>query len=206
MLKLYYSKGSSAVAAHILLEEIGAPYETKEIPIAKGAHLSPDFLRINPKGRVPVLETPDGVLTENPAILEYIAAINPDVKLLPEGAFAQGEARALCAYLCATAHVAFAHKQRGARWADDDSAIHAMAAKVPQNLAECAEFLEKHGIKGPWALGSEFSFVDPYLFLMGRWAGMNNVPLDGYPKLAAHQSAMRDRASTQTVLERHGLA
>ena len=109
MLKLYYSKGSSAIAAHILLEEVGADYDAIEVSIAKGAHRNPEFLSRNPKGRIPVLQTPDGVITENPAILEYIATTHPDAGLLPKSAFEQAQARSLAAYLCATVHVAFAH-------------------------------------------------------------------------------------------------
>ena len=94
MLTLYYSKASSAMPAHILLEEIGAPYKAIEVPIAQGAHQKEAYLAINPKGRVPALETPQGVITENPAILEYIAATHPEAGLLPDGPYAQAQARA----------------------------------------------------------------------------------------------------------------
>ena len=130
LLKLYYSKGTSALAAHILLEEVGAHYQVEEVPIPKGAHLSPDYLAINPKGRIPALQTPHGVLSENPAILEYIAATHPDANLIPAGPFEQAQARSFCGYLASTVHTAFAHKQRGARWADDPGAIEAMQSKV----------------------------------------------------------------------------
>ncbi len=206
MLTLYYSKGSSALAAHILLEETGTPYLTHEVSIPNGDHLAPDFLRLNPKGRVPALGTPDGILTENPAILEYIAAVNPSANLLPDGVFEQASARSLCAYLCATVHVAFAHKQRGARWAIDAQTIENMKIKVSQNLEDCAANLEQHILKGPWALGATYSFCDPYLFLMGRWMEMNDLSLTPYPKLAAHHAAMRARPATQTALAAHDLA
>lgn len=205
MLKLYFSKGSSALAAHIVLEETGVPFEAQEVSIPRGQHLETAFLRLNPKGRLPLLHTPEGLLTENPAILEYIAATHPDAQLMPSGAFDQAQARALCAYLCATVHVAFAHKQRGARWAQTAQALADMAQLVPQNLTQCAAHLEQHTSLAPWALGPRYSFCDAYLFLIGRWMGANGLDLAAYPKLAAHGAAMRARPATQAALKAHGL-
>ncbi|MFC6582904.1 glutathione S-transferase family protein [Sulfitobacter aestuariivivens] len=142
MLTFYFSKGSSALAAHILLIETGTAFTATEISIPNGDHRNTAFLRRNPKGRIPVLDTPDGLLTENPAILEYIAATHPEAGLLPKGPYPQARARALCAYLCATAHVAFAHLHRGARWASKEASLDDMRARVPDNLADCAAHLE----------------------------------------------------------------
>ncbi len=206
MLKLYYSKGSSAVPAHILLEEVGADYEGIEISIPKGEQRSPAFLAVNPKGRVPVLETPDGILSENPAILEYIAATHPKAGFLPEGPFSQARARSLAAYLCATAHVAFAHLRRGDRWAREDASLQDMKAQVPGNLADCAAHLEQDLAFGPWAFGASYSFCDPYLLQVARWLDMANVPMDPYPGLAAHKSALLARPATRKVLAIHGLS
>ncbi|MDU8913163.1 glutathione S-transferase family protein [Aestuariicoccus sp. MJ-SS9] len=205
MLTLYYSKSSSALAPHILLDEIGADYETVEKPIAKGAHLAPDYLSINPKGRVPALETPEGVVTENPAILWYLGERFADRGLLPEGPFDRAKAQEINAYICATVHVAFAHKQRGARWSDDPATIEGMKDKVAANLAECAALIEAHYLKGPWVLGERYSICDPYVFLVPRWMAASGVALDGYPKLARHHEAMLGRDATRAVLAAHGL-
>lgn len=205
MLTLYYSKGSSPLAAHILLEEVGASFKLVEISIPNGEHLSPAFLKLNPKGRVPALQTPQGLLTENPAILEYIAATHPDAGLLPQEVFPQAQARALASYICATAHVAFAHKLRGARWADEVTSISDMQNVVPRNLRDCADFLETDLALAPWAMGQSYSFCDPYLFLLGRWLSVVDVPLDTYPKLAAHYQAVLARPATQTALAAQGL-
>lgn len=205
MLKLYFSKASSALAAHILLKETGAAYTTQEVSIPERQHLSPAFLRLSPKGRVPVLETTEGVISENPAILEYIAACSPKAALLPQGIFEQARARSICAYLCATTHVAFAHNNRAARWVDNPAAVTAMQQKVPQNLAASAAYLETHVMTGAWALGDDYSFCDPYLFLLGRWMSANDLTLEPYPKLAAHHAAMRARPATMAALMAHGL-
>lgn len=205
-MKLYFAKGSSALAPHILLEETGGPYESHEISIAEGQHQKPAFLTLNPKGRVPVLETHDGVITENPAILEYIATAYPDNQLLPNGAFAQARARSLCAYLCATAHVAFAHKLRGARWATEPVALADMQAHVPRNMMDCATYLESRHNNGLWALGGTYSYCDPYLFLFGLWMEKAGLNLETFPKLAAHHAAMHQRDATKRALMAHGLA
>ena len=205
MLRFYYSKGSSAIAAHILLEDVGAQYDAVEISIPKGEHRSADFLRRNTKGRIPVLQTPEGVITENPAILEYIAATHPDAGLLPSGAFAQAQGRSLSAYLCATVHIAFAHHKRGNRWAQKASTLKDMQGKATDNLKACADYLEAGLPLSPWAFRSGYSFCDPYLFLLDGWLRRVGTTLDEWPKLKAHSDAMRARPATQYVLTLHGI-
>ena len=206
MLKFYYSKGSSALAAHILLHETGVAHHARLVSISQGDHQSEAYLHINPKGRIPALETPKGIITENPAILEYIATIDPTQTCLPTGAMAQAQARALCAYLCSTVHVAFAHSKRGARWAADPASLKDMQQIAPRNLARSADYLESQLSGGPWAMGESYSFCDPYLFLLGRWCDMTGTSLKAFPNLTAHQNAMRARPATQAALALHDLS
>ncbi|HKK98113.1 MAG TPA: glutathione S-transferase family protein [Marivita sp.] len=205
MLTLYYAKGSSALASHILLEEVGAEYAAHEVPIQQGAHKEPSYIEINPKMRVPALRTPQGIITENPAILTYVAATHPAAGMLPDDPFERAQVDALNAYLCATMHVAFAHKLRGARWADSEEALSDMAAKVPSNLADCAALLEEHFIKGPWAMGDTYTTCDAYLALVPRWLSVAGVDLAEYPKLKAHREASLQRPATLSVMAVHGL-
>lgn len=205
MLTLYLSRGSSALAPHILLEEIGADYEVVEKPIAKGAHLEADYLRINPKGRIPALATPDGVITENPAILWYLGEVFTDKGLLPSDPFARAKVQEINAYLCATVHVAFAHKQRGARWSDDPVTIEGMKDKVAANLADCAALIETQYLKGQWVMGERYSICDPYIFLVPRWMAASGVEMADYPKLERHHAAMLDRDATRRALAAQGL-
>lgn len=201
----YYAPGSSALASHIMLEEVGAAYEAISLSIPKGEHLTAEFLAKNPKGRVPVLITSEGALSENPAILEYLATTHPERRMLPEGPFAQAQARSMLAYLCATVHIAFAHKLRGRRWATEEQALENMAAKVPENLADCAAVIEGTLGHGEWAMGAEFSLVDPYMFLMWRWMTVAGADMTPFPKLRAHTDAMMARSTVQRVLAVHGL-
>ena len=204
-MKLYYAPGTISIAVAIALEEAGLAYDTVKISFADADQTKPDYTAINPKGRVPVLETPDGFITENPAILEYIAATHPQAGFVPEDAYTQAQARALAAYICATAHVAFAHKQRGRRWAENDSSLLDMQQMVPANLQACAAFLEADLALAPWALGAEYCFCDPYLVLLGRWLSAVDLTLDAYPKLAQHRDALLARPATQAALKAQGL-
>ena len=123
MLTLYYATNTCALASHIALEESGAAYDTRLVDFATAEQTKPDYLRINPKGRVPALVTDRGVLTETPAILAYIAQTHPAARLAPlDDPFAFAELQAFMSYLCATVHVAHAHRARGYRWTDDPAA------------------------------------------------------------------------------------
>ena len=200
MLTLYYSRASCAYAPHILLHDAVADFDTVEIDFATGEQLAPEFLAINPKGRVPALITPDGILTENPAILLYIAQTHPDSHLAPTDPFALAQAQSFNMFLASTVHVAHAHKHRGSRWADDPAAHAAMTAKVTSNMAMYAGMIEDHYFAGPYVLGEQYSMCDPYLALITRWLGADGVALADFPKLQAHDALMRTRPSMQAVL------
>jgi len=201
MLTLYYSRKSCAYAPHILLFDASANFEARHIDFATAEQTSPDFLAINPKARVPALVTPDGILTENPAILLYIAQTHPESALAPTTPIELAEAQAFNMFLASTVHVAHAHKHRGSRWADDAAAHAAMTAKVASNMAMYAAMIEAHYFKGPYVLGDSYSICDPYLALITRWLGDDGVSLDDFPKLPAHDALMRSRPSVQKVLE-----
>ena len=200
MLTLYYSRASCAYAPHILLHDAGADFTTVEIDFATGEQTSPDFLAINPKGRVPALVTPDGILTENPAILLYIAQTHPETKLAPSEPFALARAQSFNMFLASTVHVAHSHKHRGARWADDPAAQAAMTAKVTENMAMYAGMIEAHYFTGPWVLGEDYSMCDAYLALITRWLAADGVDLADFPNLQAHDKLMRTRPSMQAVM------
>ncbi|MDA7963462.1 glutathione S-transferase family protein [Ruegeria sp.] len=205
MLTYYFAKGSGALAAHILLEEIGAEYQTIPVSIPDKEHQSPDYLAINPKGRIPSLVTPQGVLTENPAILAYLAQTHPEAGLIPSDPWAFAKAQELNAYIASTAHIAFAHKQRGARWSDDPETYPAMQAKVAENMRDCAEYVQAHYAFTPWVLGEGYTACDPYVFQLGRWVTASGLDLSDFPKLQAHAEQMRARPATQRALAAHGL-
>lgn len=201
MLKLYVAPGSCSLAAHVALEEAGADYVAEKVELAKGAQHQPDFLAINPKARVPALVTDRGILTENPAILAYIAQAHPASGLAPlDDAFAFGRIQSFNAYLASTVHVAHAHRPRGSRWADDPAALEAMKLKVPKNMADCFELIETTMFAGPWVMGDQYSIADPYLFTIASWLESDGVDPARFPNVLDHRNRMAERPAVKAVL------
>ena len=202
MLTLYYSPGSCALASHIALIDAGAPYRLERVDFAKNEQKSPDYLAVNPKARVPALATPLGILSETPAILAFIAQSFPASRLAPlADPFAFAELQALNAYLCATVHVAHAHRGRGYRWADEASSFADMKRKVPQTVGACFELIERGMLKGPWAMGEAYTIADPYLFTLSQWLEADGVDLSPLPRVVDHRARMRERANVKRALE-----
>src|SRR5947209_4517087 len=164
MYKLYYAPGTCALASHIALEEAGADYAAVRLDFKANQQQSPDYLKINPKGRVPTLVTDRGILTETPAMLAFIAQSFPQARLAPlDDAFAFAQIQAFNSYLCATVHVAHAHKMRGARWATEETSFADMKRMVPKTVGACFALIERDMLKGPWVMGDTYTICDPYL-------------------------------------------
>ena len=196
MLKLYYAPNTCALASHIALEDAGADYETVRIDFAAAEQRKPEYLAINPKGRVPSLVTNRGILTETPAILVFIAQSFPRAALAPlDDPFALARVQAFNSYLCSTVHVAHAHRVRGYRWADEPEAIAAMKRKVPQSVGECFSLIEREMLQGPWVMGATYTICDPYLFTISQWLEADGVDRAKLPKVHDHAQRMRVRPS-----------
>lgn len=202
MLTLYYTPGSISLASLIALEEAGARYEVRRIDTLAGEQRSEAYLKVNPKARVPSLATDQGVLTETPAILLYIAQTHPHAGLAPlEDAFALARLNSFCAYLCSTVHPAHSMRMRGARWSDDPSVIEALKIKVASNVAACCALIEAEMFKGPWLMGETFSFGDAYLYTLTQWLEADGVDPAKFPILANHRERMRARPAVQRALK-----
>ena len=191
MLTLYYAPNTCALASHIALEQVGADYEIVRVDFSQNEQRSPDYLRLNPKGRVPALVTSRGILTETPAILMFICQSFPSAGLAPlEDAFALAQMNAFNSYLCSTVHVAHAHRVRGYRWVDDPMAIAAMQKKVPQSVGECFDLIEREFLQGPWVMGERYTVSDIYLFTLAQWLEGDGVAPERFPKVAKHRLRM----------------
>jgi glutathione S-transferase len=181
------------LASHIALEHAGAEYQLRRIDFSKNEQRSADYLRINPKGRVPALVTSHGILTETPALLIFIAQSFPAAKLAPlDDPFALARAQSFNSYLCSTVHVAHSHRMRGYRWADDPMAIEAMKRKVPHSVGECFEVIEREMLQGPWVMGANYTVCDIYLFTLAQWLEADGVDLRRIPKVADHRRRMSE--------------
>jgi glutathione S-transferase len=204
MLKLFYAPGSCALASHIALEEAGAAYAAVRLDLRAGDQRKPEYLAVNPKGRVPALVTDRGILTENPAILAFVAQTHPAARLAPfEDAFELGRVQSFNSYLCATVHVAHAHRMRAYRWADDAAAIAEMQRKVPQNVGECFDLIEREMFEGPWVMGERYTICDPYLFTLAGWLEGDGVDPARFPKIQEHHRRMQQRPAVKKVWALH---
>ena len=203
MLTLFYALNTCSLASHIALEDSGAAYEAKRLNFAENDQRKPKYLKINPKSRVPALVTDQGILTETPAILVYIAQSFPKANLAPlNDPFRLGQIQSFNSYLCSTVHVAHAHRMRGYRWSDDESARETMKKKVPQNVGDCVELIEREYFKGPWVRGADYTIADPYLFTLAKWLEADSVDPQRFPKVLDHRNRMAERPAVKKVLAR----
>ena len=201
MFKLYYAPATCALASHITLAEAGADYATEKIDFKVNQQNSPDYLKINPKGRVPALVTDRGILTETPAMLAYIAQSFPQAGLAPlDDPFAFAQVQSFNSYLCATLHVAHAHKLRGARWATEESSFADMKRMIPKSVGACFALIERSMLRGPWVMGENYTICDPYLYTVALWLEGDGVDLASLPKVADHRKRMSERPAVQKVL------
>ena len=201
MLKLHYAPHTCALAPHIVLEEISAAYDTVRIDFGTAEQHQPEYLMINPKGRVPSLETGRGILTEVPAILAFLAQSFPEAGLAPiDDPFAFARVQAFNSYLCSTVHVAHAHRMRGHCWTDDPEAIKAMQRKVPQSVGDGFALIENGMLEGPWVIGDTYTICDPYLFTLAQWLEADGADLSRLPRVLDHRARVAARPAVQRAI------
>ena len=205
-MKLYWGPHTCAIGIHVLLEEIGKPYETEEIDVAGGATQEKPFSDLNPKGRVPTLIRDDGsVLTEYGAIATWLARTNPEADLLPADPEAEARALEIMDYAVATLHgQGFARIFLPAKFEPPDLVHETLGlgkaavkkqgrAMVEQAQVELTHNWDEAGYDG----GDRFTIADTALFYAERWAPQVDIALP--PNLAAHFDRMKDRPAVQRV-------
>ena len=181
MLTLYFAPGSSSFAIHIALHEIGVPFEAKPMSFKRDDLRAPDYLKLNPEGKVPTLIVDGRPLTEVAAILYYLAKRFPDAGLLPRDDIeADAQALSWMSFIASTLHPA---RRRGLDYAREVYAI------ADQRLG------------GGWALGY-YSIADIHLFrLYWRFANSLKPAPETFPNLAAHYARMMARPAVQRAIE-----
>jgi glutathione S-transferase len=203
-LTFFGAKGSCSLATHIALEEAGADYEFRKIDTAAGEQKTAEYLKINPKARVPALVTEHGVLTENVALLLYVAQRYPAAALAPADAFGLAKMNGFNAWLASTVHVNHAHKMRGYRWSDDAAVVENLKIKVAANMTDCAALIESEYLAGPWVMGAQYTVADGYLYTIENWMEGDGVELARFSRILAHRAAMNERAAVKRVLAQLG--
>jgi glutathione S-transferase len=198
-MKLYYSPGACSLADHIVLEWIGKPYEA--VRVSRDERRSPEFLELNPAGAVPVLQDGDWVLTQNAAILNYLADSSPEADLGGDGTpKGRAEVNRWLAFVNSDMHPTFKPLFGSIAWLEDDAAIDKGKAVARKSLRGMFERVDAQLAGNDWIAGTR-SIADPYLYVVTRWAKGNDVYLSGLANLARFFARIESDAAVQRVLE-----
>ncbi|AOI93524.1 glutathione S-transferase N-terminal domain-containing protein [Burkholderia pseudomultivorans] len=207
---LYLSPGACSLAAHIALEETGAPFDTEIVSVAQQQNLGARYLAINPKARVPALAIPGEprVLTETPAILTYLARRHPDAQLLPlDDPLREARCHEWLAWLVGWVHgVGYGALWRPGRFAGD-AALHGAISAHGRGVIDAAnasiEALLADG--RAWAEPGGHSIVDPFLLVLYRWGVAIGLDMTRHRAWSAHAAREMQRPAAQRALAREAV-
>jgi glutathione S-transferase len=201
-MKLYTKPGACSLSDHIALEWIGKPFDVKVMSAAELKQ--PEYLAINPAGAVPALTDGDWALTQNAAILNYLAETNPESGLNGTSPQLRAETNRWLAFLNADVHPAFHPLFGSTAFLEDDAIIEKTKAQARRKLRTLFERADRQLDGRDWLTGTR-SIADPYLYVTLRWAGKVGVDLGGLDHLAAFRQRMEADAGVQRALKTEGL-
>lgn len=209
-IKFFYSPGACSLASHIVLEETGAAYEPVRVALAEGAQRRPEYLALNPKGRVPVIVDGDFVLTESPAILHYLAQRFPAAQLWPGDPQAAARSAEWLSWGSSGIHVTYAHLSRPERYTNTEAAIEDVKAKARSACRETWNMIEAKlaAAQSTWAAGEQYSVADAYVFVFWNWGRGARLGYDmahDFPVWTAHAKRMGERPAVRRTLEQEGI-
>ncbi len=205
MLHLHYYPGTAAMAPHIVLQELGVPFELVLVDRPADAHKSPDYLKLNPNGLIPVLTDGDLVLYETAAICLYLCDMHPQAQLAPpSGTVERAHFYKWLIWLTNTLQatlITYFYPERSVNPGNAAGAAEVKAQaerKVGSMLDQLDAELAHHG--GPWLLGQNYSALDPYAMMLCRWTrGFASAPARVRPHLGPYLQAMLARQAVQRV-------
>ena len=204
MLTLYFSPGACSTASHVALEETGAPYEERPTMLAKGEHKTDAYLKINPRAKVPALAVDGKVLTENTAILTYLARRFPEKKLLPSDPLEEARCISTMAWLSNTVHPSFTHFFKPDKFAEGEAAQADVKqtgkATFFENLKEIDTLLQGR----QWMMGDQFTVADAYALVFYGWGVRAELPVKELANYTAWKDRMLARPAVRKVLESEG--
>lgn len=202
---LYYSPGACSLAPHVVLEELGIPYETVRISTAEGQQRSPEYLKINPRGRVPALVVDGKVLVENVAILSFLGGGFASKGLWPAKTWDQAQALSFMAWLADTVHPAYAHLFRPERYVEGPACTDAVKRGGRKAFGDSLAEIDRLVAGKKWALGNRFSVVDAYLLVFYRWGNRNGFPVKDLPNYSALIGRVLARPAVRKVMADEGI-
>lgn len=203
-MKLYTSPGACSTADHIALQWTGGAFEIQVI--TREQRQSPEYRAINPAGQVPALQDGDFILTQNAAILGYIADSWPEAQLAGDGSKRQrAEANRWLAFVNSDLHPAFKPLFGPARYTTDEGGHEAVLAQARKNVRALFEVADRRLEGRQWLAGFR-SYADPYLFVVTQWAKKTGVDLSGLDNLAAFDARMAADPGVQAAMKAEELA
>lgn len=203
-MKLHCLPGACSLAGHIVLEWIGQPYEA--VMMSRDSLKSPEYLARNPAGSVPMLEDEDGwVLTQNVAVLHYLAELHPQAALAGEGPRGRAEVNRWLGLVNSDLHKAFLPLFAPGYITADEGQHEALRESARRNVRTLLERIERHLAGRHWLAGERRSIADPYLYVTLRWAHTTGVDLSGLDNLAAFAARMEEDAGVRRALAAEGL-
>jgi glutathione S-transferase len=205
-MKLYYAPGACSLGIHVLMEEIGRPYEAVKVDIRGGENQRPPFIEINPKGKVPTLQRDDGsVVTEYPVIAHYLAKANPEAGLLPTDPEAELRGAEAMDFCVATIHMqGFSRLFRPSNFAPSEADHDAVKARGREIMEKGYAVLDKQLAGKEWIAGS-YGIADSAVFYVSFW-GAKRMGMTLPPNLAAHFARMMARPAVQRMMAAEGIA
>lgn len=205
-IKLYYAPGACSLASHIVMEEVGVDYETRKLNTAEGDQRKPEYLKVNPRGRVPALEVDGEVLTENVAILAYFGGGYPQAGLWPRTTWEQARLVSALAWFSNTVHPAYAHVVRTERYAEGDAAREEVKAKGRATFWACLQEIDRLLDGRRWFMGEQYTVADPYLLVFYRWANRAKLPVRELARYSALVERLLQRPAVRKVMDDEGIS
>ena len=210
MIQLHYFPGNASMTPHLLLRELGVPFELQYVDRAAQAHKSPAYLALNPNGLIPVLVDGDLVLYETAAIVLHLCDTHPQAGLAPAlGSAARAQFYKWLVWLSSSVQAMMPHYFYSERMVAPGNAAGAAEvkaaaeARIAALIDQIETQLAAHG--GPWFLGEHFSALDPYAFMLCRWTRGMQRPARTLPHIGPWLQRMLARPATQQVIAAEGL-
>ncbi|QRK07883.1 glutathione transferase GstA [Archangium violaceum] len=200
-MKLYYSPGACSLSPHIVLREAGLDFQVEKVDLrAKKTESGKDFTAINPKGYIPALQFDDGnILTEGPAIVQYIADKAPQSKLAPaNGTLERYRLQELLNFISTELHKNFTPLFNPSFPEEGKKIQRELLGKRFDTLSTQLE-------KGPFLMGEQFTVADAYLFTVLGWSQFTGIDLSQWPVLKAYHARVAERPNVQAALKAEGL-
>jgi glutathione S-transferase len=201
MMTLYYSPGVCSTASHIGLEEIGEPYEKRPTLLPKGEHKTEAYLKINPKGKVPALDVDGKVITENTAILTYLAKRYPQKNLIPTDPIQEAQCISTMAWFSNSVHPPYTHYVRPERYADGEAAQASVKETGKKTFFAACTDIDGLLQGKEWIMGSQFTVADGYALVFYGWGLRAGLPMHDLKAYTAWKDRMLKRPAVRKVLE-----